>query len=42
MDSDDSECNAEFKFLNMAFKAYLRMCCKLRRRAFLCLKKVII
>lgn len=42
MDSDDSECNAEFNVLNMTYEAYLRMCHIMRWRAFLCSKKALI
>jgi len=42
MDSDDSECNAEFTVLNTIYEAYLRSYYNMRRRAFLCLKKVLI
>lgn len=43
MDSDDGDsyCNTELNFY-LLYMAYLRIIYKFRRRAFLCLKKVLI
>jgi len=43
MDSDDGDsyCNTELYFY-LLYMAYLRIIYKFRRRAFLCLKKVLI
>ncbi len=42
MESDDSECNTQHKFINIALEAYLRICHIIRGHAFLRLKKALI